>query len=344
MRFQLLLALFLAANSGCSDAEESTLVQPRSASVARSTATGALRSQAEPRTQVSSTPASPARVPSAPVPPAELADWMRAARSGSLILHPRDGLTVLPGLGLDTEILVSVTGTMARVKVRQRFANPTASWVEGIYVFPLPEDAAVDQMRILTDGRVIEGQIQEKEQARKNYEAAKKQGRRAGLVEQQRSNVFTTSIANIRPRSEVTVEIEYQQSVRLDDGEFSLRVPTVVAPRFMPGETEAVARPATHRIEIDVDLAPGFDLDRLESPYHPIVIFDDGHTYGVSLAEGPILADRDFVLQWRPAPGLEPEAVVFSETLGGHSYALIMVTPPSVEAAAQTALRRTDST
>ncbi|MBW2295722.1 MAG: hypothetical protein JRG94_26025, partial [Deltaproteobacteria bacterium] len=149
MRFQLLLALFLAANSGCSDAEESTLVQPRSASVARSTATGALRSQAEPRTQVSSTPASPARVPSAPVPPAELADWMRAARSGSLILHPRDGLTVLPGLGLDTEILVSVTGTMARVKVRQRFANPTASWVEGIYVFPLPEDAAVDQMRIL---------------------------------------------------------------------------------------------------------------------------------------------------------------------------------------------------
>jgi Ca-activated chloride channel family protein len=332
MRFQLLLVLFLVATLGCSDAEKATMVQPHAGSVGTSATAGAPASQAE----------SPAQVSAAQVPSAEIADWLSAARSGSLILRPRGGLPVLPGPVLDSEIRVSVTGLMARVKVRQRFVNPTDSWVEGIYVFPLPDDAAVDQMRILTDGRVIEGKIQEKEQARKTYEAAKKEGRRAGLVEQERPNVFTTSIANIRPGSEVTIEIEYQQSVRLDNGEFSLRVPTIVAPRYMPGQTEAetMPPPTLHSFEIDVDLVPGFDLDRLESPYHPIVIFDDGHAYGVSLAEGPIRADRDFVLQWWPAPGLAPEAAVFSETLGDYSYALIMVIPPFIEAAAHTGLRR----
>jgi Ca-activated chloride channel family protein len=332
MRFQLLLVLFLVATLGCSDAEKATMVQPHAGSVGTSATAGAPASQAE----------SPAQVSAAQVPSAEISDWLSAARSGSLILRPRGGLPVLPGPVLDSEIRVSVTGLMARVKVRQRFVNPTDSWVEGIYVFPLPDDAAVDQMRILTDGRVIEGKIQEKEQARKTYEAAKKEGRRAGLVEQERPNVFTTSIANIRPGSEVTIEIEYQQSVRLDNGEFSLRVPTIVAPRYMPGQTEAetMPPPTLHSFEIDVDLVPGFDLDRLESPYHPIVIFDDGHAYGVSLAEGPIRADRDFVLQWWPAPGLAPEAAVFSETLGDYSYALIMVIPPFIEAAAHTGLRR----
>ena len=108
----------------------------------------------------------------------------------------------------------------------------------------------------------------------------------------------------------------------------------------MPGQTQAetAAEPSLHHIEIDVDLSPGFDLDRLESPYHPITIFDDGLTYGVSLAQGPILADRDFVLRWKPLPGLQPEAIVFSETLGDETYALMLVTPPSVQAAAHFAL------
>lgn len=332
MRFRLLPVLFLVATCSCSDAEKSTMVQTYVGSVATGADAEAPTTQAKSRAQVPATQESSAK----------LTDWVMAARSGSLILRPHDGRSVQPGPALDSEIWVSVTGIMARVKVRQRFVNPTDSWVEGIYVFPLPDEAAVDQMRIETDGRVMEGQIQEKGKARKTYEAAKKEGRRAGLVEQERPNIFTTSIANIRPGSEVTVEIEYQQSVRLDNGEFSLRVPTIVAPRYMPDQAEAetVPPPTLHKFEIDVDLVPGFDLDRLESPYHPIIIFDDGHTYGVSLAEGPIEADRDFVLQWRPAPGLAPETAVFSETLGDDSYALIMVTPPFIEVAAHTGLRR----
>jgi Ca-activated chloride channel family protein len=329
MRFRLLLTLFFITNVGCSDAEDSTPVQQRTPSAPTSTAATA--------------PATPS-VPTAELPAAELAGWMDAARSGSLILLANHGSSILPGLSLNSEISISVTGTMARAKVVQHFTNPSTSWVEGIYVFPLPDDAAVDEMRILTDGRVIEGQVQEKEEAKKTYDAAKKDGRRAGLVVQERPNIFTTRIANIRPGSEVTIEIEYQQSVRFDDGEFSLRVPTVVGPRYMPGQMASEAAvypgPSSHRLEIDIDLMPGFDLERVDSPYHPIVVFDDGHTYGVSLAEGPIPADRDFELRWKPAQGLAPTAMVFGETQGENSYALMMVSPPEVQAASQSSFPR----
>ena len=89
--------------------------------------------------------------------------------------------------------------------------------LEGVYVFPLPEDSAVDQLRMYIDDRVIEGQIHEKKEAKKIYEKAKKEGKSASLVEQQRPNIFTTSVANIAPGGTIIVAIEYQQAVLIDN-------------------------------------------------------------------------------------------------------------------------------
>ena len=83
--------------------------------------------------------------------------------------------------------------------------------------------------------RIIEGQIKERSEAKKVYEQAKQEGKRASLVEQERPNIFTTSIANIAPRDKITIEIEYQETVRFDQGAFSLRFPMVVGPRYIPG-------------------------------------------------------------------------------------------------------------
>jgi Ca-activated chloride channel family protein len=313
LTISLSLATFGALLLGCSDASEAPAVRP----------------------SLAATPTGPAIVSSSAAvdpatPPAAVAEWVRSARTGSLLLRTQDGTRVSPSLDLATEIDLTVTGTIARAVVRQKFHNPSENWVEGLYVFPLPDDAGVDHMEILTDGRVIEGQVQEKEEARKTYQAAKAEGKRAGLVEQQRPNVFTTRIANIRPGALVTVEVEYQQSVRLVDGTFSIRVPTVVAPRFLPGHSglEAALPTIVHPFEITVDLAPGFDLETLESPYHPVVVSDDGRVYHVTLAEGPVRGDRDFVLEWTAAPGQGAQAVIFTETLGVDTYALMMVTPP----------------
>jgi Ca-activated chloride channel family protein len=104
-----------------------------------------------------------------------------------------------------------------------------------VYVFPLPETAAVDRLRMVVGERVIEGQVREKEEARQVYETARREGVRASLVEQHRPNVFSTRVANVAPGETVEVVLELQQAVDYDAGRLRLRFPTVVARRYFPG-------------------------------------------------------------------------------------------------------------
>ncbi len=119
--------------------------------------------------------------------------------TGALYLKDDDGNRVATPL-VFTDVRMSVTGMIARVTVEQRFVNPTDEWREGVYMFPLPEKAAVDHLRMKVGERVIEGMIKERGEAKRTYENAKSEGRKATLVEQERPNMFTTSVANIGPR------------------------------------------------------------------------------------------------------------------------------------------------
>ena len=172
------------------------------------------------------------REPTGPTIPFELAVTEDNAPPGSLLLETdRHGL-YLPAPQLDTEIHLRVTGIVARALVTQRFHNPTDYWVEGVYLFPLPERSAVDHLLMKIGDRTIEGQIHERIEAEKIYQEAKSSGRRASLVRQERPNVFRTAVANIGPRQTIEIELEMQQVVDYDSGTFRLRFPTVVAPRF----------------------------------------------------------------------------------------------------------------
>ncbi len=280
---------------------------------------------------------------------------------GSLLL--RTGMEGLyrhaPMLHADVDLRVS--GMVARAKVVQRFRNPGDQWAEGVYVFPLPENAAVDHMRLRIGERVIEGVIQERLQARRTYEQAKRAGRKTSLVEQERPNVFTTSVANIGPGEQVSVEIEYQQALRYDGGQLSLRFPMVVGPRYIPGRpapsevvpgfsgsgwaaatdqvpdaariTPPVRHPsqgAANPVALRVDLDAGFPLQRLESRYHPIRTEPKGPgRVQIRLADSTVPADRDFELVWVPDPGHAPAAARFTEQLDGETYSLFMILPPA---------------
>jgi Ca-activated chloride channel family protein len=292
---------------------------------------------------------------------------LEATDSGTLWLREGDGAyRAAPGLA--TDVTIEVTALVARATVRQRFRNPGRDWIEGVYVFPLPETTAVDTMRLRIGERVIEGQVQERAEAQRTYAAAKASGRRASLLEQERPNVFTTSVANIGPGEEIEVEIGYQQAVDYRDGEFRLRFPTVVGPRFIPGQslpeatvteevrlaggwalatdavpdapriTPPVREPGegdVNRLTIDVRLRPGVPLASIVSAHHPVREEHDVEGYRVTLAEGPVPADRDFELSWRPVPAHQPRASLFSETVDGTHYALLTVLPPSRPAADQ---------
>ncbi len=279
---------------------------------------------------------------------------------GSLLLKLASGGRSIDAPQLSTDVAMNISGMSARVTVKQRFRNPGAGWVEGVYVFPLPENAAVDRMKLRIGERIIEGQIEEKAEAEKIYRQAKLAGKRASLLSQERPNIFTTAVANIAAGEEVTVEIEYQQTLRYDQGRFSIRFPMVVAPRYIPGVpkgesaidgfsasgwadstsqvadasriTPPVVDPAEGAINpvtIQASLAAGFPLARLESSYHEIeTVRESGGVHRIKLKADKVPADRDFELTWVPQAGDAPSAALFSETWGQQQYALMMVMPP----------------
>ena len=263
---------------------------------------------------------------------------------------------------LDTDVDMRVTGYINRAHLTQSFHNGSDDWVEGIYVFPLPENAAVDHMRIRIGARVIEGQIKEKQQARKTYDQAKRAGKRASLVEQERPNLFTTSVANIGPHEAVEVEIEYQQTLVYDQGQFRLRLPLAITPRYIPGDAieanpeqastpgSGSAQPTTqvpdadritplvvadqkiNPVSVHIELDAGFPVSQIKSSYHPVSLYDHGEgRYTINLAEGQVPSDHDFELVWEPEAGQAPQTALFSERVGDDMYYLGMVLPPQAD-------------
>ncbi len=166
---------------------------------------------------------------------ATTADTNEASEQAKLELRSDSGIK-RPALLQHTDVHFDITGMLVRTRVIQTFSNQSTEWAEGIYTYPLPENSAVDHLRMKIGERIIEGQIKERKQARKTYQKAKQSGRRASLIEQQRTNIFTTSVANIGPGDSIVIEIEYQQQAGYDSGQFRLRFPMVVAPRYIPGK------------------------------------------------------------------------------------------------------------
>ncbi len=272
-------------------------------------------------------------------------------QSGSLLLRMKSGYVI--ATHMNTDIQAQVSGLVARVTVSQSFRNDRKEWVEGIYVFPLPDTAAIDGLRMRIGERVIEGEIREKEQAKKDYEQALSAGKKTSLVEQQRANLFTTSVANIGPGESITVEIEYLETIRYDEGNFSLRFPLTLTPRYIPGAplpgrkgsgwspdtatvTDAslitppvVARSRDHKLSFAATINAGVPLEYIASRYHPIDVSDASGRYEIKLADASTPIDHDLELTWRPIADRAPRATVFTETRQGEPHLLIMLLPPN---------------
>jgi Ca-activated chloride channel family protein len=287
-----------------------------------------------------------------------------AMQSGSLLLRMENGYST--ATLLDTDVTMDISGLVARVAVRQEFRNTSQDWVEGVYVFPLPDKAAVDRVRLHIGDRFIEGEIQEKEHAKKTYEKAKQAGQKASLVEQQRANLFTTSVANIAPGELVVIEVEYLEDIRYEEGQFSIRFPMTLTPRYVSGsplpdrvgngwapDTDRIPDASTitppqvrnskaHQLSLTANVNAGMPLEVIASRYHPVSVGETDGQYSVSMRSGTVAMDHDFELLWRPVPSSAPRAMTFVETVGGKPHYLLMVMPPDQdEAPAATMPRET---
>ncbi|MEM7064462.1 MAG: VIT domain-containing protein [Cyanobacteria bacterium P01_B01_bin.77] len=203
-----------------------------------------------------------------------------------------------------TEVKAQVSGNISRVDVTQTFENPFNTALEATYVFPLPDEAAVDTLMIRFCDRTIQGRIEKREEAQAIYQRAKQKGQTAGLLEQERANIFTQSLANIPPGEQIEVAISYSDQLAYKQGSYEFVFPMVIGPRYIPGNPMADSAQGSatapmslnqdtdlvpdasrlngpilpaglrsgHDIQITVEIETGFELSNLRSPSHQILV------------------------------------------------------------------------
>jgi len=228
-----------------------------------------------------------------------------------------------------------IAGPLARVTVTQEFHNPFAEKIEAVYTFPLPPDAAVDDMTMRIGDRTIRGLIKPRDEARKIYEEARRSGRIAGLLDQERTNIFTQAVANILPGADVKIQISYVETVPYEAGAYAFNFPMVVAPRYIPrrGVPDAgrIAPPVTpegtragHDIAVQVHLDAGVPIDGIESRTHEVAIERPNPRQAVvKLRDLAVIPNKDFILKYDVA-GRRVEDAVLTHT----GYFTLLLQPP----------------
>ncbi|MCU0552756.1 MAG: protein kinase [Leptolyngbya sp. Prado105] len=238
-----------------------------------------------------------------------------------------------------TEVMARVTGNVSRVEVTQTFSNPYQTPLEAVYTFPLPDEAAVDDMEIRVGNRIIRGLIKQRQEAQKMFDEAKQQGKTAGLLEQQRDNVFTQSLANIKPGEKIDVKIRYTESLKFEKGSYEFAFPMVVAPRYLPATGVADAAkfttaqiPATRsgqNIGMTIELDAGVPIKGLNSNTHKIQTQKEGKVTRVQFAKEDVVPNKDFVLNYQVADTkAQSTTLTDADSRGGH-FATYLI--PAVE-------------
>jgi Ca-activated chloride channel family protein len=272
---------------------------------------------------------------------------------GRLVASDAEGKPrALPLAGVD--IRARVADRVAEVEVRQRFVNDHAEAIEATYIFPLSGGCAISDFELVVAGRTVKGVLAEREEAREKYRRALDEGKRAAMLEQERSDVFTISVGNLPPGEEAAVRVVYTERLPFfEDGRTELRLPLVVAPRYIPGQP-LPGESAGDGTALDTDqvpdasritpplLAPGFDpktalalrvellgtTAELACSQHAVSQRSSDNATIVSLSRDDERLDRDFVLRWRLAKeGVSPSLLCHTGP-DGRVHGMVSVLAP----------------
>ncbi|MEW5880979.1 MAG: VIT domain-containing protein [Pseudomonadota bacterium] len=247
-----------------------------------------------------------------------------------------------------TRVDVQVSGVIADVRVVQTYRNEGTVPIEARYVFPASTRAAVYALRMRVAERVVDAEIREKRQARREFDAARREGKRASLLEQHRPNVFQMSIANVMPGETIAVDLRYTETIVPDEGVYRFVFPTVVGPRYNGGTgadgtpTESrrgeawIAQPtlrkgevARHTFALNATLVAPFPIKAIGSPSHPFAIEGVGTPRAsAKLDADGAHADRDVVLEYRLAAE-SIEAGVLVHEGPDENFFLALIEPPA---------------
>jgi len=274
-------------------------------------------------------------------------------KAGTLIkkIQGTDKYEVIPQL--ETNIAVDIQGMVASTIMDQVFINTSDKAIEAKYIFPLNNNCAVYDMFFIIDDRIISSKIEEKKEAKKEYEEAKKDGKRASILNEERPNIFSQSIANIMPNDSIRIRIKYVEAIKYEDGEFEYRLPLAITPRFAEESSEIKISKGVNRVSstvidksritphyipqriisgrgvsININLDAGIEILN-SSASHPILKnIIDKSKMSVSLQNERILADQDFIFNYKIQKKQEPQIATFISEMNGEDYYMIQAIPP----------------
>jgi Ca-activated chloride channel family protein len=258
-----------------------------------------------------------------------------------------------------TDVKAEISGFMARVNVTQEFENPFKEKIEAVYVFPLPAGAAVDDMTMVVGERTVRGKILRREEAQAVYDAAKSGGQVASLLNQERPNIFTQSVANILPGEKVKITISYVETLKYEAGSYEFSFPMVVGPRYMPGkatgqqgtgtEPDTTSVPDASKISpplvppgmrsgqdvsLEVMLDAGLPVVDIKGKSHELEVDRlNAHSARVRLKNGAMIPNKDFVLRYDVAGKSIQDALLAHRSDKGGYFTLILQPPDRVTAA-----------
>lgn len=251
-----------------------------------------------------------------------------------------------------TAVRANIIGPLCDVEVTQQFHNTHTHPVEALYVFPLPEDAAVTALTLTIGERVIQGEVREREQAQRDYAEARDAGQGAALLEQERPNLFSIAVANIQPDAQVQVTLRFHDRVPYDNGGFEFVFPTVVLPRYLPPDQDTsedaqrvTATPllpeATrdgHTLSLEVTLDTG-KLETISSPTHDVETQLERGRTRVTLRQADAIPNQDVILRYRPA-GKQFATAAFTYRPAGEPGTLLLMLTPQAEVAPEDVVPR----
>jgi Ca-activated chloride channel family protein len=257
-----------------------------------------------------------------------------------------------------TDVSADIAGSLARVTVTQEFENPFEDKIEAVYTFPLPQAAAVDDMTMQVGDRTVKGKVMRREQAQAVYDAARQKGQVAGLLDQERPNIFTQSVANIMPGEHVRITISYVETLKYEDGEYEFSFPVVVGPRYVPGTptggaqtgggrlpdtdrvpdasriSPPVAREGTragHDISVAVSLDAGVPVESVKSVSHKVEVERPSPSSArVRLKDSATIPNKDFILRYAVAGRKIEDALLTHRDERGGYFTLILQPPDRV--------------
>ena len=255
-----------------------------------------------------------------------------------------------------TDVRAAITGYISTVDVTQQFENPYDEKIEAVYLFPLPEKAAVNEFVMTIGERKIRGILREKEEAQRIYADARAQGYRASLLVQHRPNIFEQKVANIEPGKRIDVNIRYFHTLAYEDGWYSFVFPSVVGPRYNPqgASDPVVALPRTnfgtpavgtavrylrpsersaHDLSLSVDVDAGVAIEELTASHDITTRRDAESRAHIALAGGSTIPNRDFILKFRVAgEQIKSNLLTYTDERTNDGYFTLLVYPPAAPA------------